>query len=101
MAFDTSELDKACTASDFTDEAYWPPENPTSIPVIFDRGPEYDDDEGVKVNVGDKITAGTLETHVVGMKRGDLIKIHNVIHKVLGFEPDGYGWVDLVLVIAP
>ena len=98
MSFDTSLLDAACLADDFSDDAIWITASGTkSLQVIFNVGGEYENDEGVKIRVGDSITAGTLASDIAKMKRGDALKIKGDDYAVLGFDPDGSGWVDILL----
>lgn len=99
MAFDTSELDAACLSDDFSDDAIWlsGPSKPKKIQVIFSAEGTYENEDGVRVQVDGGITAGTLESSIVGMKRKDLLEIKGRKYMVVGFDPDGSGWTEILL----
>lgn len=98
MAFDTSELDAACLDVGFSDEAEITVDGESVIvPVVFEIGPEYENDEGVKIKVGDRIAAGTTTDNAKLFKRGMLVTIMAKPYKVSGFEPDGATWVNVLL----
>lgn len=98
MEFDTSELDAACMADDATEEAIWYSKlGPKRIRVHFTIGSDYEEEDGVKFRVDDEIRAGTLESSIKGMQRKDKLKIKGKTYFVLGFEPDGSGWTDILL----
>lgn len=103
MGFDTSELDAACMADDFSDTALWVnrPVEAAVLQVILSSTADYDADEGLRIRVGDKITAGTLEVNTIGMqRRKSILEIKGVRYVVVGFEPDRVGWVDILLEVA-
>jgi hypothetical protein len=98
MALDTSELDAACIADDIADEAIWlKSEGSVAIPVHFGIGNDYIDENGTKIQVDDKIVAGTLESQIVGMSRDAILSIKGKQYVVLAFEPDGSGWTEILL----
>ena len=98
MSFDVSALDAACLSDDFSDDAVWQsPSGSVPIRVIFNIGSSFEDDDGVKVRVDNEITAGTTDAVAKNMKRGQVLKVKGVDYEILGFDPDGSGWTDILL----
>jgi len=98
MSFDTTDLDEACLSDDFSDDAVWfvSGEKPVDLKVIFNIENEYENQDEFSVKV-EKITAGTTEPSSKGMRRNHILEIKGRRYKVLGFEPDGQGWIDILL----
>lgn len=98
MAFDTSELDAACMADEFTEQAVTVVNGePFMFNVIFEEEAEYDEDSSFRINAGTKITAETLKTNYDQLDRNNVITINGNKYRVIMSEPRSLTWVAMVL----